>query len=178
MHNPAMDIEVPSEIADVRDALRAAGMRWTPQRRVILDALFQASGHVTGVELVERVQARDADTPPSTVYRTLDMLERLGYVCHSHGRDGREEYHVLPEEEHAHLVCDQCGATWEMPPLGAARADRQPRQEPVVHGRSVAPDRERPLRAMRAAAVPRGLGLGGHLRARRSHQASGDSHGA
>src|SRR3954454_17254666 len=116
MHNPPMEIEIPSEIADIRDALRAAGMRWTPQRRVILDALFQSSGHVTAPELVERVQARDPEGPPSTVYRTLDMLERLGYVAHSHGRDGREEYHVLPEEEHAHLVCDHCGGTWEVAP--------------------------------------------------------------
>jgi Fur family ferric uptake transcriptional regulator len=116
MHNPTMEIEIPREIGDIRDALRAAGMRWTPQRRVILDALFQSSGHVTATELVERVQARDPEAPPSTVYRTLDMLERLGYVLHSHGRDGREEYHVLPEEEHAHLVCDQCGGTWEVAP--------------------------------------------------------------
>ena len=116
MHNPVMDVEVPTEIADVRDALRAAGMRWTPQRRVILDVLFQSAGHVSAAELVERVQARDPDAPPSTVYRTLDMLERLGYVRHSHGRDGREEYHVLPKEEHAHLVCDQCGGTWEVQP--------------------------------------------------------------
>ncbi len=116
MHNQAMNVEMTDDIADVRDALRAAGMRWTPQRRVILDVLFQSSGHVGAAELVERVQARDPDAPPSTVYRTLDMLERLGYVRHSHGRDGREEYHVLPKEEHAHLVCDQCGGTWEVAP--------------------------------------------------------------
>ena len=111
-----MEIEASAEIVDVRDALRAAGMRWTPQRRVVLEVLFQSSGHVTAAEMVERVQMRDRDTPPSTVYRTLDMLERLGYVCHSHGRDGREEYHVMPKEEHAHLVCDQCGGTWEVMP--------------------------------------------------------------
>jgi len=111
-----MEIEASAEIADVRDALRAAGMRWTPQRRVVLEVLFQSSGHVAAAEMVERVQAHDPDTPPSTVYRTLDMLERLGYVCHSHGRDGREEYHVMPKEEHAHLVCDQCGGTWEVMP--------------------------------------------------------------
>jgi len=116
MHNPVMESHIPGEIAGVRDALRAAGMRWTPQRRLVLDALFQSSGHVTATELVERVQARYADAPPSTVYRTLDMLEQLGYVCHSHGRDGREEYHVMPEQEHAHLACDGCGGSWEIAP--------------------------------------------------------------
>jgi Fur family ferric uptake transcriptional regulator len=106
-----------SNIGEVRDALRAAGMRWTPQRRVILDILFQSfGGHVTGAELVERVQQQDSEVPASTVYRTLDMLERLGYVCHSHGKDGREEFHVMPNEVHAHLVCDQCGGSWEIAP--------------------------------------------------------------
>src|SRR6478609_113270 len=97
------------EIDKVRDGLRAAGMRWTPQRRVILEALLASAGdHVTGSEIVARVQEVDSETPPSTVYRTLDALEGLGYVSHSHGRDGREEYHVMPEQEHAHIVCEQC----------------------------------------------------------------------
>jgi Fur family ferric uptake transcriptional regulator len=105
------------EIDEVRDALRAAGMRWTPQRRVILDILFKSlGGHVTGAELVDSVQRQDPEAPASTVYRTLDMLERLGYVCHSHGKDGREEFHVMPNEVHAHLVCDECGASWEIAP--------------------------------------------------------------
>ena len=114
-------LKMPSPTGDyvtqVRAALHAMGMRWTPQRRIILAAQLQSAGaHVTGAALVEQVQARDPDTPPSTVYRTLDMLESIGYVCHSHGRDGREEFHVLPGAEHAHLLCNRCGRTWEIPP--------------------------------------------------------------
>ena len=57
----------------------------------------ETEGHVTGAELVERCRRRDPATTPSTVYRTLDVLEELGIVRHGHGPDGREEYHVLPE---------------------------------------------------------------------------------
>ena len=32
------------------------------------------------------------------MYRTLDVLEELGYLHHSHGADGREEFHVLPHD--------------------------------------------------------------------------------
>jgi Fur family ferric uptake transcriptional regulator len=28
--------------------------------------------------------------------------------------DGREEFHVRPTAEHGHLVCDLCGASWEL----------------------------------------------------------------
>ena len=98
----------------VRDQLRARGLRWTPQRRLILDVITEAEGHVTGAEFVDRCRARDPDTTPSTVYRTLDVLEELGYVRHAHGVDGREEFHVLPALEHGHLHCTGCHGSWEV----------------------------------------------------------------
>ena len=104
----------------IRDQIRARGLRWTPQRRRILDVLAETQGHVTGSELVERCRARDPATTPSTVYRTLDVLEELGYLSHSHSAGGREEFHVLPEAEHAHLQCRVCGRTWELEARDAA----------------------------------------------------------
>lgn len=89
-------------------------MRWTPQRRALLEVLVGASGHVTGVELIERARLRDPDTTASTVYRTLDVLEDLGLVAHSHGHDGREEFHLWPDSDHGHLACGSCGSTWEI----------------------------------------------------------------
>lgn len=99
----------------VRERLRERGMRWTPQRRTLVEVLARTDGHVTGAELLERCRELDDGTIPSTVYRTLDMLEELGFVSHSHRADGREEYHVLPDVEHGHLQCMGCGASWELP---------------------------------------------------------------
>jgi Fur family ferric uptake transcriptional regulator len=104
----------------VRDGLRARGLRWTPQRRTLIEVLSRSEGHVTGADLVERCRAADPTTIPSTVYRTLDVLEELGLVCHSHGADGREEFHVLPAAVHGHLYCNGCGTTWEIPADEAA----------------------------------------------------------
>jgi Fur family transcriptional regulator, ferric uptake regulator len=101
-------------VDDVRTRLRARGLRWTPQRRALLDVLRETDGHVTGAELVELCRARDAETTPSTVYRTLDVLEELGIVRHSHGRDGREEFHVAPVSEHGHATCERCGTVLEL----------------------------------------------------------------
>jgi Fur family ferric uptake transcriptional regulator len=56
----------------------------------------------------------DPGTTASTIYRTLDVLEEIGLVRHSHGQDGREEFHVLPLTEHGHLRCEVCGSTWEI----------------------------------------------------------------
>lgn len=103
----------------VRERLRARGLRWTAQRRTLVEVLAATSGHVTGAELVERCRAIDPSTIPSTVYRTLAVLEELGLVWHGHGPDGREEFHVRPIDEHGHLHCRDCGRTVE---IGASEA--------------------------------------------------------
>lgn len=104
----------------VRERLRGRGLRWTPQRRVLIEVLSRSHGHVTGAELVARCRELDPATTPSTVYRTLDVLEELGLVRHAHGADGREEFHVLPAVEHGHLHCRVCGETWEIDAAEAA----------------------------------------------------------
>jgi Fur family ferric uptake transcriptional regulator len=117
---PAPLASGPASLETVRDLLRSRGLRWTPQRRTLVEVLAATDGHVTGAELVERCRAVDPATIPSTVYRTLDVLEELGFVRHGHGADGREEFHVLPSEEHGHLHCQGCGASWEIGPEEAA----------------------------------------------------------
>jgi len=105
-------------------------MRWTPQRRTLIDVLARADGHLTGAELVERCRDIDSTTTPSTVYRTLDVLEELGLIRHGHGADGREEFHVLPTTNHGHLHCSSCGAAWELEAaeaVGLVRALRRGR---------------------------------------------------
>ena len=100
----------------IREQLRARGLRWTPQRRALIEVLLQSDGHVTGAELVDRCRAADPTTVPSTVYRTLDVLEELGVVRHAHGVDGREEFHVFPVTDHGHLDCPTCHGAWEVGP--------------------------------------------------------------
>jgi Fur family ferric uptake transcriptional regulator len=97
-----------------RELLRQRGLRWTPQRRALIGVLSASSGHVTATQLLDRVRAVDPTTAPSTVYRTLDTLEELGLVQHTHGAAGREEYHLLPGSEHGHVICERCGANVEL----------------------------------------------------------------
>jgi len=68
-------------------ALKQRGQRWTDQRQIIVDVLAASDGHATGAELVERVRQDDPSATPSTVYRTLDLLEELGLARHHHGPD-------------------------------------------------------------------------------------------
>jgi Fur family ferric uptake transcriptional regulator len=128
-------VGIADAATEIRDELRARGHRWTPQRRLILEVLDETKGHVTGSELVELCRERDPDTTPSTVYRTLAVLEELGYISHSHSATGREEFHVLPEAEHAHLQCRSCGRTWELDASQAAEI-----ADPITKGFAFRPD--------------------------------------
>lgn len=102
--------------AALKRRLHERGLRWTPQRRAVVEALSQVDGHVTGAELVAGCRAIDPATTPSTVYRTLDVLEEIGLVSHSHGLEGRQEFHIRPGAPHGHLACAGCGTTWELLP--------------------------------------------------------------
>ncbi|MEO7664771.1 MAG: Fur family transcriptional regulator [Candidatus Limnocylindrales bacterium] len=105
----------PMDWAAVPARIRRQGLRWTPQRQTVLDVLARSDGHVTGSTLVAACRDVDPSTTPSTVYRTLDVLESLGVLAHSHGLDGREEFHVGPAEAHGHLICTVCGEEREVP---------------------------------------------------------------
>ncbi len=99
---------------EVRERLHERGLRWTPQRRLLVDVLAGTDGHITGAELVERCREQDPEVTPSTVYRTLDVLEDIGLIRHAQGLDGREEFHVRPAREHGHLHCSVCHQAWEI----------------------------------------------------------------
>ena len=94
--------------------IRDHGGRVTTARRALVTALVQARGHVTADDLAALVQKAQPDVHLSTIYRSLDALERIGIVDHVHLGHGRAVYH-LADEPHQHLVCEGCGAVVEVP---------------------------------------------------------------
>jgi Fe2+ or Zn2+ uptake regulation protein len=94
--------------------IREQGERVTSARRALVSALVQAKGHVTADDLAALVQKAQPDVHLSTIYRSLDALERIGVVDHVHLGHGRAVYH-LADEPHQHLVCEVCGAVVEVP---------------------------------------------------------------
>jgi Fe2+ or Zn2+ uptake regulation protein len=94
--------------------IRDHGGRVTTARRALVTALVQARGHVTADDLAALVQKAQPDVHLSTIYRSLDALERIGIVDHVHLGHGRAVYH-LADEPHQHLVCEVCGAVVEVP---------------------------------------------------------------
>ncbi len=87
--------------------LHSLGYRLTPQRQFVLQAVEQL-GHATPDEILAAVQEQSSAVNASTVYRTLEVLEELGLVRHTHLSDRAPTYHSVTEHEHFHLVCRNC----------------------------------------------------------------------
>lgn len=97
----------------LRRTLHERGMRMTPQRQLVLDAVRDLE-HATPERICEHVQRRAPAVNITTIYRTLDLLEGLNLVRHTHLGHGAPSYSTQPHE-HVHLVCHRCGEITEIP---------------------------------------------------------------
>jgi Fur family ferric uptake transcriptional regulator len=103
----------PEEAARLRRTLHERGLRMTPQRQLVLDAVRELE-HATPEQICQRVQRVTPTVNITTVYRTLELLEKLNLVRHTHLGHGAPSYSV-DEHEHVHLVCHSCGRVAEVP---------------------------------------------------------------
>jgi len=92
------------EMSSKKNELRAKGLRLTPQRQLVLEAVREL-GHATPEEVADRVRASHPGINLSTIYRNLETLENVGLVQHTHLGHGGATYHAAEELTHLHLVC-------------------------------------------------------------------------
>lgn len=95
------------------DALRAAGLRVTKQRLVVLAALEGRGDAVTAQDLHQEVRADRSAPGLATIYRTLQALADAGEVD-TFPRDGELAYRLCGARHHHHLVCESCGSVQEV----------------------------------------------------------------
>jgi Fur family transcriptional regulator, ferric uptake regulator len=97
------------------DLLRSSGYRVTPQRQLVLEAVAKLE-HATPEEIYAEVRQTVVGLNVSTVYRTLELLEQIGLVTHTHLGHGAPGYHLAANAQHVHLVCRECGSITEVDP--------------------------------------------------------------
>ncbi len=95
--------------ADITSKLSEKGYRLTPQRIMVLEAIEHSDNHISAEEVYSQVVKKYPCVNISTVYRTLDLLKRLGLVVETDLGGGRVKYHPADRGRHHHLVCQHCG---------------------------------------------------------------------
>lgn len=101
-------------VSDLGAQLRARGKRLTTQRERVLAAVGRL-GHATPDEVTDSVSEDGGGAVPvSTVYRSLDALQQLGLVGHTHVDHRAPSYHLAEHATHLHVVCRGCGWVGEV----------------------------------------------------------------
>ncbi|HTS62016.1 MAG TPA: Fur family transcriptional regulator [Candidatus Acidoferrales bacterium] len=101
--------------------LIAQGVRITSQRRVLIETIQEAKGHIDALTLLAMARKRDASIDRATVYRTIDLLKKRGLIDEldlMHLTGEKHFYEVKTRRDHVHLACFRCGKIEELsPPL-------------------------------------------------------------
>jgi Fur family ferric uptake transcriptional regulator len=90
------------------EQLRRHGIRVTPQRLIVLEALAAHTGHISADEILQWAEARYPAINLATIYRTLDLLISIGLVAQSDFGSGISHYELVGDTPHHHLVCERC----------------------------------------------------------------------
>lgn len=108
-------VEYNKLLADFKLLLKANGLKFTIQREVILEMLYNSDEHLTPEALHHLIQEKHPElgTGIATVYRTLSLLEDSDMVTSlSFGAQGKK-YELGAKDHHDHLICTQCGSITE-----------------------------------------------------------------
>jgi Fur family ferric uptake transcriptional regulator len=84
---------------------------------------MRTQGHISPSAIARTIEGEMPGVNPSTVYRTLALLEEVGVLQHSHVESGAE-YHRTEEAQHVHLTCRRCGRDDALSVDEAARLGR------------------------------------------------------
>ena len=93
--------------------LSTARLRVTSQRALILQIVRRGQGHPDAYEVYRQARKKQPRLSLSTVYRTLQMLKKLGLIEEVHFDEAHHHYEIKPPTEHHHLVCLGCGRVVE-----------------------------------------------------------------
>ncbi len=107
-----MDIEIAKRLKQFIDT---KGLRNTPQRDAIVEAIFANDEHFTADELWERIRKTQSRSSRATVYRTISLLVEARLLHEIDLGDDQKTYdpNFVESPAHNHLICIDCGKVVE-----------------------------------------------------------------
>lgn len=100
----------------IKNSLKKRGIRLTRQRQILLDLIDKSGEHLDAESLYQLARQTDPKLNRVTVYRTLKLLKQGGLVDEldlMHMGGDQHYYETRMKQEHAHVICLQCGRVEE-----------------------------------------------------------------
>jgi len=94
-------------------ALHERGLKLTRSRLAVLEVLATTTEHLKVAEVHRRARLIDPEVGLASVYRTMDLLERLHLIKHIHVEHRHRHYARISAHHGHHLVCNGCGLVVE-----------------------------------------------------------------
>jgi Fur family zinc uptake transcriptional regulator len=117
--------DLSAELTAAEARLARGEQKMTQPRRRVLELLLQAGQPVKAYDLISAFGDDGEPAKPPTVYRALDFLEKQGFV---HRIESLNAFVACREGERTHaaafLICDCCGRSEEVAPVGADVLER------------------------------------------------------
>jgi Fur family ferric uptake transcriptional regulator len=94
-----------------QQTLERGGYRLSTPRSVVVETLADLGCSVTAKEIADRLRERGQDVGVASIYRTLELLDRLQLARRVDAAEGVARYEPVDPsgDHHHHLVCDRCG---------------------------------------------------------------------
>jgi Fur family ferric uptake transcriptional regulator len=107
---------------ELRNAVRAKGLRATPSRLAVLELLRSSDTPMSHGDVADRLASQAWDR--ATIYRNLTDLAEVGLVRRTDIGDHVWRFEVVSEEHaaaaHPHFVCTECGVVECLPEIELA----------------------------------------------------------
>lgn len=100
---------------DLPSLLHTNGLRVTPQRLAVLEALHASTTHLSAEEVFVEVRGNLPNVSLATVYNALSELRRVGQV-RALPVSGKVRYDLVARGSHHHLVCEICHRVVDLDP--------------------------------------------------------------
>jgi Fur family peroxide stress response transcriptional regulator len=93
---------------DYRTRLRERGLRVTPQRLAVFEAVDRLHNHPTAEEVIQLIRKKYPDIALGTVYKTLDTLAEKDILRRVKTDNGLLRYDAVMDNHH-HIYCTASG---------------------------------------------------------------------
>ncbi len=95
------------EIEKIREEIANKGLKVTPQRVAILEAIYSLNNHPTAENIADHIKESQPNIAIGTIYKVLDALVEHNIIKKVTTEAGKMRYDGFTEHHH-HLYCIEC----------------------------------------------------------------------
>lgn len=95
------------EIEEIREKIANKGLKVTPQRVAILEAIYKLNNHPTAENIADYIKKSQPNIAIGTIYKVLDALVENKIIKKVTTEADKMRYDGITEHHH-HLYCVEC----------------------------------------------------------------------